>query len=65
MSVHRMTCQGENAAEVLFVCNDEQCGRRIVVGKARPRLVVLDQGDLSASHLGSLGGVVIDNVDAA
>jgi hypothetical protein len=63
MNVHRMTCEGENAAEVLFVCGDERCGRRIVVGKSRPRLVVIDQGDPSASHIGSRGGVFVDRTE--
>jgi hypothetical protein len=65
MTMHRMVCEGENAADVLFVCTDETCGRRIVVGKSQPRLVVIDHGDFSASHTGSLGGVFIDDVDAA
>jgi hypothetical protein len=65
MATHRMVCEGENAADVLFVCTDEACGRRVVVGKNRPRLVVIDHGDFSASHIGSLGGVHIDEVDAA
>jgi hypothetical protein len=65
MNVHRMVCEGENAAEVLFVCTDDQCGRRVVVGKSRPRLVVIDHGDFSASHVGSLGSVFVDDVEAA
>jgi hypothetical protein len=65
MNVHRMVCEGENAAEVLFVCTDDQCGRRVVLGKSRPKIVVIDDGELGASHLGSMGGVFIDDVDAA
>jgi hypothetical protein len=62
---HEMVCEAETAAEVLFVCADEACGRRVVVGKSRPRLTVIDRGDFSARHVGSLGGVVIDDVRAA
>jgi hypothetical protein len=62
---HEMVCEAETAAEVLFVCADEACGRRVVVGKFRPRLTVIDRGDFSARHAGSLGGVVIDEVAAA
>jgi hypothetical protein len=61
-----MVCAAENGAEVLFVCTDERCGRRVVVGKSRPRLTVIDRGDFSARHTGSLGGAVaIDDVEAA
>lgn len=62
---HEMVCESETAAEVLFVCADESCGRRVVVGKSQPRLTVIDRGDFTARHAGSLGGVVIDNVAAA
>jgi hypothetical protein len=62
MNVHRMVCEGENAAEVLFVCTDEACGRRVVFGKSRPKMVVIDEGDFSARHFGSLGGLAVDGV---
>ena len=62
---HEMICEAETAAEVLFVCADQACGRRVVVGKSRPRLTVIDRGDFAARHTGSLGGVVIDDVAAA
>ncbi|GIF18427.1 hypothetical protein BJ973_008614 [Actinoplanes tereljensis] len=65
MAIHEMFCETETAAEVLFVCADEACGRRVVVGKSRPRLTVIDRGDFSASHVGSLGGVVVDGIEAA
>jgi hypothetical protein len=62
---HRMICETETAAEALFVCSDEECGRRVVVGKGRPRLVVIDRGQFLVRHAGSLGGVAIDEVEAA
>lgn len=62
---HEMVCDAETAAEVLFVCTDEACGRRVVVGKGRPGLVVIDRGDFSIRHTGSLGGVSIDRLRAA
>jgi|RhiMetdeSRZDD1v2_1073273.scaffolds.fasta_scaffold1163155_2 hypothetical protein len=61
-STHEMVCEAENSAEALFVCTDEACGRRLVVGKSRPRLVVIDQGDFSVRHVGSLGAVAMDEV---
>jgi hypothetical protein len=65
MAIHEMFRETETAAEVLFVCADELCGRRVVVGKSRPRLTVIDRGDFSARHIGSVGGVVVDRVEAA
>ena len=62
---HEMVCEAETAVEALFVCTDEACGRRVVVGKSRPRLTVIDRGDFSVRHVGSLGGVAIDEVEAA
>jgi hypothetical protein len=59
---HEMACEAETASEVLFVCLDESCGRRVVVGKSRPRLTVIDRGDFSVRHAGSLGGVTLDEV---
>nr|WP_296075713.1 hypothetical protein [uncultured Actinoplanes sp.] len=62
---HEMLCEAETAAEVLFVCRDETCGRRVVVGKSQPRLTVIDRGDFMVPHVGSIGGVVVDDVAAA
>jgi hypothetical protein len=62
---HEMRCEAETPAEALFVCKDQVCGRRVVVGKSRPRLTVIDRGDFSVRHAGSLGGVAIDEVEAA
>jgi hypothetical protein len=61
---HEMVCAAETPSEVLFTCTDESCGRRVVVGKSRPRLTVIDRGDFSVRHTGSLGGVTIDRVAA-
>jgi hypothetical protein len=36
-----------------------------VVGKARPRLTVIDRGDFSVGHTGSLGGLAVDEVAVA
>jgi hypothetical protein len=60
---HQMACEAETPSEALFVCMDEACGRRVVVGKSRPSLSVIDRGDFSARHTGSLGGVA--SVDVA
>lgn len=59
---HEMVCEAETPSEALFVCMDEGCGRRVVVGKSQPRLIVIDRGDFSVRHTGSLGGVTTDEV---
>lgn len=60
-----MTCEAETPSEALFVCTDEACGRRVVVGKSQPRLTVIDRGDFSARHAGSLGGLALGGVTVA
>lgn len=62
MNVHRMVCEGENLAEVLFVCTEDRCGRRVVVGKTQPKLVVIDGGEFGTRHVGSMGGAFTDGV---
>ena len=62
---HEMVCEAETPSEALFVCVDEACGRRVVVGKSQPRLTVIDRGDFSVRHAGSLGGVAVDEVTSA
>ena len=64
-AAHEMVCEAETSSEALFVCMDEACGRRVVVGKSRPRLTVIDRGDFSARHVGSLGGLAFDEVAVA
>jgi hypothetical protein len=65
VAAHEMVCEAETSSEVLFVCVDEACGRRVVVGKSRPRLTVIDHGSFSVRHAGSLGGMAFDEVAVA
>jgi len=65
IAAHEMVCEAETSSEVLFVSTDEACGRRVVVGKSRPRLTVIERGDFSARHTGSLGGMAFDEVAVA
>jgi hypothetical protein len=62
---HEMVCEAQTADEALFVCTDEACGRRVVVGKFPPRLTVIDRGDFSVPHAGSAGGIAMDRVAVA
>jgi hypothetical protein len=60
-----MVGEAETSSEVLFVCQDEACGRRVVVSKSGRRLTVIDRGDFAVRHAGSLGGLAFDDVAVA
>lgn len=64
-ATHQMVCETETSSEALFVCVDETCGRRVVVGKSQPGLTVIDRGDFSAQHTASVGGVALGEVAVA
>jgi hypothetical protein len=51
-----MTLEVDNGAEQLFVCQQDGCGRRLVLGRAGG-LTVLDQGDFFALHSGGTAGL--------
>jgi hypothetical protein len=63
-AVHSMICEAQTAAEALFVCVEESCGRRVVIGKSRPGLTVIDRGDFRARHIGGSGGVAMGELAA-
>jgi hypothetical protein len=49
---HAMIAEATYPGEVLFVCRDAACGRKVVI--RRREMVVLDRGDPSAQHFGTL-----------
>ena len=55
MNTHQMHIEAHNGAEFLFVCAEEACGRRLVL--QRGALVVIDQGDFHARHVGGFGPI--------
>jgi hypothetical protein len=61
-ATHEMVCEAELPTEALFVCTDAMCGRRVVVGKSKPRLTVIDKGDFTARHVGGTGGIAMRDV---
>ena len=63
-SKHRMNLEGDNGAEMLFVCPHDGCGRRVVL-KRSGGLTVLDQGDFFAMHRGGTSALEISGaIDA-
>jgi hypothetical protein len=55
---HRMTLEADNGAEVMFLCPEPGCGRRLVL-KRGGGLVVLDRGDFWAMHSGGTPGLSV------
>ncbi len=53
---HGMTLEVDNGAELLFVCQHEGCGRRLVLRRSGG-LTILDQGDFFALHRGGTPGL--------
>ena len=61
---HRLTAEADNGREILFVCDDDSCGRRLVL-KRSGEYVVIDAGDPFALHSGSVGSIGHDaSIDA-
>lgn len=42
---------------LLFACEDDLCGRRLVIDRASGEMVVIDHGDRAVLHSGSVGDV--------
>ena len=55
---HRLNMEADNGNEVLFVCSDESCGKRLIV-KRTGGLVILDHGDFAVAHAGGSTGLAI------
>lgn len=53
-AVHHLNVESDNGEEILFVCDDSECNRRLVV-KRSGGLVVIDRGDFFACHVGGTG----------
>lgn len=51
-----MVSEATNATEILFVCPDEDCGRRVVFHRT-DGFTVIERGDERALHSGSQGPV--------
>jgi hypothetical protein len=58
---HRLRIEADNGREVLFVCPETDCGRRVVVNRSGD-LVVLVQGDFLAFHSGGTAGLQLGRI---
>ncbi|GAA0269744.1 hypothetical protein [Cryptosporangium japonicum] len=50
MDHHELRIEARTPEEVLYVCSQPECGRRVVAGPNG--LTVIDQGDFFATHSG-------------
>ncbi|MBU2664947.1 hypothetical protein KOI35_15700 [Actinoplanes bogorensis] len=53
---HRLTAT-VTPGGILFACEDDLCGRRLVIDRETGEMVVIDHGDRAARHSGAAGGV--------
>ena len=53
-----LTCTSQPGG-LLWECEVDGCGRRLVIDRDRGELVVIDRGDPYALHRGSIGGVAL------
>lgn len=59
-NIHVMAVESSRAHEYLFVCPVDGCGRRFVLKTAGAGdLIVLDRGDPTALHQGSIGDIAM------
>lgn len=60
---HELVVAVDNGVEVVFVCPDVDCGRRVVVNRRRGDYTVVQTGDFLATHAGAVGPLRV-GVDA-
>jgi len=53
-AVHVLNVESDNGHEILFVCPETECQRRLVL-KRSGGMVVIDRGDFYARHVGATG----------
>jgi hypothetical protein len=53
---HSLRCSAHPGG-LLLECEDDRCGRRLVIDRDRGDLTVIDRGDPYALHRGSIGDV--------
>jgi hypothetical protein len=55
-TTHTLNIDSDNGAEIVLVCPEDTCRRRVVVARSGG-FVVIDQGDFFARHVGVSGGL--------
>ncbi len=55
-ALHVLDVEADNGQEILFVCPESGCQRRLVL-KRSGEMVVIDRGDFYARHVGGTGPI--------
>jgi hypothetical protein len=55
-SMHRLAGTAAPGG-LTFQCEDDSCGRRLVIDRDTGEVVIIDHGDRAALHRGSIGDV--------
>jgi hypothetical protein len=56
---HVMSLVDRSGSEMVFLCDDGECRRRVMIDTGAGRRVVIDQGDRSVPHGGGTGHIVV------
>ncbi len=56
---HAMSLVERSGSELVFLCDEADCGRRLMIDARDARLVVIDPGDRTALHDGGTGGITL------
>lgn len=56
---HDLLVEADNGSEVVFVCLEEACSRKVVLNRRRGDYTVLERGDFFATHTGSVGPITV------
>lgn len=54
---HRLQIETDSGHDVVFVCTDAGCGRRLAINRQTRELTIVVQGDFHASHSGGTSGL--------
>jgi hypothetical protein len=54
---HRLRIEADSGHDVVFVCPEAGCGRRVALNRSTHELTVVVQGDFYASHSGGTNGL--------
>lgn len=55
-ATHRLDITSDNGDEVVMLCPEESCRRRVMISRSG-RFVVIDTGDFFARHVGGSEGL--------
>ena len=56
-SMHQMAIETDDGDDVVFMCREDDCGRRVMLRRRSQELVILETGDFFARHSGATSGM--------